>query len=233
MRRFGPSAACLLAAVLLAACGGLQPEDPGLALRQGAGAIANLKTVTATLKVTKGTISFQGFALVSATAAIRRPDMSDTTYTVRQQDVQIQLEVVILDGHVYLKTPFLNRFDELKPQQAASIPDLAKLFDPVSGLPAVIAASRNPKYVSAETVDGVDSYRVEATYTAEQIHGMLSQLASTGDVTADIWVGGSDHLIRKAVLTGKFGDNGGDSTVEVDLSGFNAPVNIASPARTG
>ena len=35
-----------------------------------------------------------------------------------------------------------------------------------------------------------------------------------------------------AVLTGKFGDNGTDSTVEVDLSGFNGPVNIASPART-
>ena len=59
--------------VLLTGCGGLQPEDPGLALKQGASAIAGLKTVTATLKVTKGTISFQGFALVSATAAIRRP----------------------------------------------------------------------------------------------------------------------------------------------------------------
>ena len=61
---------------------------------------------------------------------------------------------------------------------------------------------------------------------------MLAQLGSSGDVAAVIWVGGSDHYIRKAVLTGKFGDNGTDSTVEVDLSGFNGPVNIASPART-
>ena len=224
--------ASLVAAVaLLAGCGGLQPEDPGLALKQGASAIAGLKTVTATLKVTKGTISFQGFALVSATAAIRLPDVSDTVYLVRQQDLQIGLEVVIIDGHVFLKPPLL-RFEPLTATQAAEIPDLARLFDPQTGLPAVIPQGRNPKYLGAESIDNVDSHKVEATYTGDQVKGMLAQLSSQGDVDAVIWVGGSDHYIRKAVLTGKFGDNGADATVEVDLKGFNGSVTIASPGRT-
>ena len=47
---------------------------------------------------------------------------------------------------------------------------------------------------------------------AEQVKGMLAQLSSLSDVDAVIWVGGSDHYIRKAVLTGKFGDNGGEAT---------------------
>jgi len=64
------------------------------------------------------------------------------------------------------------------------------------------------------------------------VTGMLAQLASQGDVDAVIWVGGSDHYIRKAVLTGKFGDNGSQATVEVDLKGFNGSVTIASPGRT-
>ena len=224
--------ASLVAAVaLLAGCGGLQPEDRGLALKQGASAIAGLKTVTATLKVTKGTISFQGFALVSATAAIRLPDVSDTVYLVRQQDLQIGLEVVIIDGHVFLKPPLL-RFEPLTASQAADIPDLARLFDPQTGLPAVIPQGRNPKYLGAESIDNVDSHKVEATYTGDQVKGMLAQLSSQGDVDAVIWVGGSDHYIRKAVLTGKFGDNGADATVEVDLKGFNGSVTIASPGRT-
>ena len=224
--------ASLVAAVaLLAGCGGLQPEDPGLALKQGASAIAGLKSVAATLKVTKGTISFQGFALVSATAAIRLPDVSDTVYLVRQQDLQIGLEVVIIDGHVFLKPPLL-RFEPLTATQAAEIPDLARLFDPQTGLPAVIPEGRNPKYLGAESIDNVDSHKVEATYTGDQVKGMLAQLSSQGDVDAVIWVGGSDHYIRKAVLTGKFGDNGADATVEVDLKGFNGSVTIASPGRT-
>jgi hypothetical protein len=231
MTRLVPQAACLLAIALVAACG-LQSEDPALALRQGGQATASLKTVTATVKVTKGTITFQGFALVSATAAVRLPDASDTTYTVRDKDVQIGFEVVILGGHTFFKPPFL-RFTELTPNQAAQIPDLAKLFDPTKGLAAVIPAGRNPQYQAADQVDGVDSHRVSATYSGEQITGLLPQLSSQGDVNAVIWVGGSDHYIRKAVLSGKFGDNGTDSTVEVDLSGFNGGVTIASPARQG
>ena len=152
-------------------------------------------------------------------------------YLVRQQDLQIGLEVVIIDGRVFLKPPLL-RFEPLTATQAADIPDLARLFDPQTGLPAVIPQGRNPKYLGAETIDSVDSHKVEATYTGEQVKGMLAQLSSQGDVDAVIWVGGSDHYIRKAVLTGKFGENGADATVEVDLKGFNGSVTIASPGRT-
>ena len=231
MTRLARSAACLVGAVLIAACG-LQPEDPGLALRQGAAATATLKTVTAAIKVTTGTITFQGFKLISATAKVRVPDESDTTYTVRQQDLQISFEVVILGGRVFFKAPLLA-FSELTPAQASGIPNLAGLFNRTTGLPAVIPAGRNPQYLGAEAVDGVDSHKVSVIYTAEQINGLLPELSSKSDVTADIWVGGSDHFIRKAVLGGKFGDNNTDNVVEVDLSGFNAPVTITSPARLG
>jgi hypothetical protein len=219
------------AVAVLAACGGLQSEDPGLVLRQGGAAMATLKTVEAGLKVSKGTISFQGFKLVSADAAVRLPDESDTTYLVRQQDLQIGLEVVILGGHYYLKPPLLT-FTELTPQQAAGIPNLALLFDPAHGLPAVIPDGQNPQYLGTETIDGVDCYKVSAIYSAAQINELLPQLASQGAVTADIWVDGSDHFIRKAVLGGNFGDNGAASEVEVDLSNFNGTVHIASPGRT-
>ena len=191
--------------------------------------MANLKSVSSSLKFTKGTVSFRGFALVAAKAALRLPSDSDTTYTVRQQDVQIALEVIIAGGHVYLHLPF-SGYNELTGVDAADIPDLAKLFDAKTGLPAVIPAGRNPKYMAVEQVGGVDSHKVTATYSASQIHGMLPQLNSSGEVDATIWIGGSDHLIRKAVLSGAFGDNGTASSVEVDLSGFNGAVAISSPA---
>ncbi len=190
--------------------------------------MALLKTVHANLKFTKGTVTFRGFALVSAKAAVRLPGDSDATYTVRQQDVQIALEVIIAGGHVYLHLPF-SGYNELTGADAADIPDLAKLFDSKTGLPAVIPAGRNPKNVGAEKVDGVDSNKVEATYDAGQIRSMLPQLNSSGDVDAVFWIGGSDHLIRKAVLSGLFGDNGTPSSVEVDLSGFNGTVTIPTP----
>jgi LppX_LprAFG lipoprotein len=219
----------LVALALVAACGGSQPPvDPTATLRDAAAAMAKLNTVNAQLKFTKGAISFQGFTLVSAKTSVRLPGDSDTIYTVKEQDLAISLEVVIADGHVYLHLPF-STYQEMTGSQAAAIPDLAKLFDPTSGLPAVIPAGRNLSDAGADKVDGVDVQKINATYSADQLNSMFAQLSSTVDVKAVVWVGVSDHLIRKAQLDGAFGDGGKEAAVEVDISGFNTAVNITPP----
>jgi Protein of unknown function (DUF1396). len=217
-----------MVSVALTACGGLQAEDPGQILRDAGAAMAKISTVSATLKFTQGSVSFQGYVLTGATAAVRLPADSDTTYKVKYQDLLIGLQVVITGGHVYLRPPF-SSFTEVTGATAAAIPDLAKLFDVQTGLPAMIPAGNNPTYIGTEKVADVDSHKVSATYSAAQIAKLLPQLSSSGDVAATIWVGGSDHLIRKAVLSGPFGDGGTASSVEIDLSAFNAAVAIASP----
>ena len=219
----------VLAMMLVFACGGSQqPVDPALTLRDAATAMAKLNTVRADLNFTKGAISFQGFTLVGAKTSVRLPGDSDTIYTVKQQDLAISLEVVIAGGRVYLHLPF-STYQELQGSQAAAIPDLAKLFDPATGLPAIIPAGRNLSYAGADKVDGVDVQKINATYSADQLHSMFAQLTSSVDVKAVVWVGASDHLIRRAQLDGAFGDGGKEAAVEVDISGFNAAVNITPP----
>ncbi len=222
--------AAVCSALLLASCGGGQQQsvDPAKTLRDTATAMAALKTVSADLKFTKGAITFQGFTLAAAKASVRLPGDSDTTYTVKQQDLAISLEVVITGGHVYLHLPF-SSYQELTGTQAAAIPDAAKLFDPANGLPAMIPAGRNLKYAGATKVGSTDTYEVDATYSADQLHSLLAQLSSSGDVHAQVWVGTTDHLIRKAVIDGPFGDGGKEASVEVDISAFNAAVNISAP----
>ena len=147
--------------------------DPAQALRDGAAAMAKLNTVTATLKFTKGAVTFQGFTLAGAKTSVRLPGDSDTTYTVKEQDLSLSIEVVITGGHVFVHVPF-STFQEVTGPDAAAIPDLAKLFDPATGLPAVIPAGDAPPNTSASTqAGGVSSYRVSATYTADQVHAML------------------------------------------------------------
>lgn len=190
--------------------------------------MAGLKTVSANLKFSQGNISFQGYVLVGAKANVRLPADSDTVYTVRYQDLLIGLQVVITGGHVYLRPP-LSGFTEVTGASVPDIPDAARLFDLKSGLPALIPAGKNPRYIAVDKVGDVECHKIAVTYTAAQVAGLLPQLKASGDVAATIWVGGSDHLIRKAVLDGPFGDNGAASSVEVNMSGFNAAVAIASP----
>ena len=215
-------------AFVLSACGGGEQVDAAKVLRDGAGAMAKLKTVSATLKLTKGSVTLQGFTLVSAKTSVRLPADSDTIYTVKQQGVTIGLEVVIAGGHVYLHVPFSN-LQEVTGPEAEAFPDMAKLFDSTTGLPAVIPTGLNPKYVSTDQVGGASAYQVSTSYTPEQIRGLLAQLNSTGPVGARVWVDTSNHLIRKAVLTGAFGDGGLAAAVQVDITGFDAAVTITSP----
>lgn len=215
-------------ALLLAGCGGESPPDAAKVLHDGAAAMAQLKTVSATLKFTKGTVSFQGFALVSARTSVQLPADSDTIYTVKEQDISISLEVIISGGHVYLHVPF-STFREVTGPDANAVPDMAKLFDPSTGLPAIIPAGTKPTYISTDQVDGHSAYQISTSYAPDQVHGLLAQLNSSGPVEARIWVDTSDHLIRKAVLDGAFGDGGKEASVEVDMTGFNAAVNINSP----
>lgn len=191
--------------------------------------MAQLKTLSATLKMTKGTVSLQGFALVGARTAVRLPSDSDTTYTVKEQDISFSLEVVITGGHVYVHLP-LSTLQEATAAEAAVFPDMARLFDTRTGLPAVIPAGSSPRYVSTDQVGGQSAYQVATTYSPDQIRGLLSQLNSSGPVAARVWVGISDHEIRRAVLDGAFGDNGKEAAVEVDITGFDAPVAITSPS---
>lgn len=191
--------------------------------------MAQVKTATATVKLAKGIITLQGFTLVSAKTAVRLPADSDTTYTVKEQDVSFAIEVVITGGHVYLHVPF-SPFQELTSTQAAALPDMAKLFDPATGLPAMIPAGSNPRYVATDQVDGNGAYQVSTSYTPEQVHSLLATLSSSGPVAAKVWVDVNDHLIHKAVLDGAFGDGGTEAAVEVDISGFNGAVAITSPS---
>ena len=220
----------VLVVMLVASCGGSQPPvDPARTLRVAAAAMGKLNTVSADLKFTKGAITFQGFTLVRAKTSVRLPSDSDTTYTVKQQDLAIGLEVIIAGGKVYLHLPF-STYQVLNGSQAAAIPDLAKLFDPATGLPAIIPAGRNLSYSGTDKVGGGDTQKIDATYTGDQLHSMFAQLSSSVDIKAQIWVGASDNLIRKAVLDGAFGDGGKEAAVEVDISGFNAAVNISPPS---
>ncbi|HVH62794.1 MAG TPA: LppX_LprAFG lipoprotein [Candidatus Dormibacteraeota bacterium] len=215
--------------LILGACSGQSSVDAGKALHDGAAAMGRLKTISATLKFTKGAITFQGFTLVSARTAVQLPSDSDTTYTVKEQDVSISIEVVISGGHVYVHVPF-STLREVTGADAQALPDLAKLFDASTGLPAVIPSGTKPTYISTDQVDGASAYQIGTSYTSDQVRGLLAQLNSNGPVNARIWVDASDHLIHKAVLDGAFGDGGKEASVEVDMSGFNAPVNITSPS---
>jgi hypothetical protein len=213
--------------LLVVACsaGGASP-DPTRVLAQAGQAMAGLKTVSADIRFGPG-VEVQGLTLASATSKIRLPGDSDTVFKVRQGDYLVDLRVVTTEGRVYLRLPF-SAFVELPPDRAAGIPDPSRLMDRSSGLPALLPEGRSARYVRLQQVSGTSCDEVTAAYTGSQLGRMIGRPVA-GEVQATIWAGRSDHLVRKALISGSLGNADRQSQIEVDLHGFNQPVDVAAP----
>ncbi len=195
-------------------------------LRQAGQSMSSLHSVSVDVKFGPG-VELQGLTLSSASSKIQLPGGSDTVFKVKQGDFLVDLRVVTTPGHVFVRLPF-SRFTELSPDQAKEVPDLAQLFDGRSGLPAVLAAGQDPKYLGTEQVAGVDCDKVITTFAADQVASLLNAKPA-GDVKATIWAGRSDHLVRQVTLKGPLLEAGKDVQANVDFHDFNQPVAIATP----
>lgn len=227
MRVFARSSA-LLAGLLLACSGpGAASPDPVTVLRQSGEALAGLHSVSADVKFGPG-IVVDELTLSSASSKIQLPGESDTVFKVKQGDFLVDLRVVTTNGHVFVRLPF-SRFTEVPADQASQIPDVSKILDQRSGLPALLASGKDPRYLGTEQVNGIDCDKVSATYTAAQIGDLLGGLKPGGDVKATMWSGRSDHYTRRMILSGPLLQGSKDVQVQVDLHDFNQPVTITQP----
>src|SRR5215471_5404606 len=230
MREIARIGALLLAGLVLACSGPASTSpNPTTVLRQAGQAMGSLHSVAADVKFGAG-IEVGGLTLSSATTKVQVPGQSDTTIKVKQGDFLVDLRVVTTGGHIYLRLPF-SQFTEVTPEQAKELPDLSKLFDPKSGLPAALPSGTNTRYLGSEQIAGVDTDKISTTYSADQVSQLLGGVVKpAGDVQATIWVGRSDHYVRRVNLNGPLLEAGKSVQVAVDLHDFNQPVTIATPS---
>lgn len=215
---------------------GQASTDPAAALRQAGPALAALHSVAVDLKFGPGA-EFQGITLVSASSQLQLPDASQTTIKAQQsKDSLIELKVITLGQDVYLQAPFVG-FTQLTGSEAAAVPQLSRLFDASSGLPALLPRGKSPTLDGSASVDGVDCWQVHTVYTPEAVAAAVPPLKPSGSVTATLWVGKSDHRLRKAHLAGPLysssaagSSSSSSSTLDVHLHDFNASFQIARPS---
>ena len=221
--------ASALLAVAVTACSSPSSGTPDASalLRKSASAMSSVHTLAADVKFGPGLV-YEGFTLSSAQTQVALPSSSDTTLKVRQQDFLVDVRVVTTAGHVWVKVPF-GKFSELTPAQAGEVPDLAAMFDPQRGLPALLASGRNPKYGGTEKVGATDCDKVTATYGADQVGSLVPGVKPAGDVQATLWMGRSDHRLYRVLLTGPLTSSGQSTSVDVTIHDYDAPVTIAQP----
>lgn len=154
--------------------------------------------------------------------AAKRPDQLDANLSATIGGLTINTEVIATAGHLYYQNPMTQKWEEATkrgtpaahPQSGASLYQM--ILDTAASLTEVTA---NPS-----TLDGVpvDEYHIVpdlAKLFAQlengkapknpQASSAIAQLLQNASVTADVWTGSADHLVRRATY---------DANLTADLS---------------
>ena len=218
----------LVLVVALVGCGSTGSFDAHQVLQAASDTTAALKSVQLDLKFGPG-FTVQGVELVSATGKFRAPSDSDIVAKAKSGGGFLEPELLTTGGKIYFKAIQLLAFQELTADQALQYPDVARLLDKNHGLAPAIARGRNAKLDAAEPVDGVDCYKVEATYGPNEMNQALAPLHLTDDIHATLWVAKGDHLVRRLRFEGHLFTADQTTFAEVHLHDHNGPVDIPSP----
>ena len=218
----------LVLVVALVGCGSTGSFDAHQVLQAASDTTAALKSVQLDLKFGPG-FTVQGVELVSATGKFRAPSDSDIVAKAKSGGGFLEPELLTTGGKIYFKAIQLLAFQELTADQALQYPDVARLLDKNHGLAPGIAKGRNAKLDAAEPVDGVDCYKVEATYGPDELNQALAPLHLSDDIHATLWVAKGDHLVRRLRFEGHLFSVDQTTFAEVHLHDHNGPVDIPSP----
>ena len=218
----------LVLVVALVGCGSTGSFDAHQVLQAASDTTAALKSVQLDLKFGPG-FTVQGVELVSATGKFRAPSDSDIVAKAKSGGGFLEPELLTTGGKIYFKAIQLLAFQELTADQALQYPDVARLLDKNHGLAPAIARGRNAKLDAAEQVDGVDCYKVEATYGPDELNQALAPLHLSDDIHATLWVAKGDHLVRRLRFEGHLFSVDQTTFAEVHLHDHNGPVDIPSP----
>jgi hypothetical protein len=218
----------LVLVMALVGCGSTGSFDAHQVLQAASDTTAALKSVQLDLKFGPG-FTVQGVELVSATGKFRAPSDSDIVAKAKSGGGFLEPELLTTGGKIYFKAIQLLAFQELTADQALQYPDVARLLDKNHGLAPGIAKGRNAKLDAAEQVDGVDCYKVEATYGPDELNQALAPLHLSDDIHATLWVAKGDHLVRRLRFEGHLFSVDQTTFAEVHLHDHNGPVDIPSP----
>lgn len=206
---------------LITACGGQSSSD----LPEGAGLLADSATAMRTVTSARVGIDVEGelpgVPIKSAQGQLTSDGSASGTASLDMGRQLFEVTFVIIGEDLYLRGP-TGGFQKLSTSSAFLVYDPTVILDPDRGVAAVLAGGTGATTEAREQVEGVDSYRVQATFPGQTL-GSLAP-GSTQDSTGQVWIATEGSRLVQTRFPLADG-----ATVTVRFSDYDAPAEITPP----
>lgn len=224
MRLVAPFAAVIMSLIiaLVTACGGSTGQATNLP--QGATLLADSAKAMRTVNTTRFAFDVQGdtpgVQLRSAEGQLTRDGSATGTAKVDEGRQLLELQFTIIGQDLYLRPP-TGPVQKLPLSFAGTVYDPSIILNPDRGIAAALASGKDATTQEREQVDGVDTYRVQATFPAQPLGTFVPGLAT--DKPSEVWIAAEGSRLIKA----QFPTTSGGITAH--FSNYDAPAQITPP----
>lgn len=221
-------AAGLLAALLVAGCGGGK-KGQQLSVAQIVDRTAQktgaVKSFHFLFKVEHPARSTSGLSLTFADGDVIVPDKLKADVAGTLSGVSLRSQIVFVGPKQFLKDPFSGTWRTLETKTSP-----VAFFDPARGVLAVIEGSTQLALAGSKKVGGVDAYDLRGKVPARDLTAILGNRPSDRLANVELLVGKSDLLLRRVRLEGPVSaGEPANITRIVEVSKFNENVTIKAP----
>ena len=187
----------------LVGCGGdeaevapvVTPDAPAL-LRSAAERVERLRSFHFLLEHEHGgTEIVRGIQMTRAEGDLVLPDKMKADIQGNLGRLNLKVGIVILGAEAWIQNPLSGRWERERIS-------LADIFNPATGVPAVMRKARDPRITGREDMAGVAVYRIEANVDSADLREFVSGAPPGRSVPAVVWIGVTDPLVHRVDLLG-------------------------------
>ena len=212
-----------VAAALAAGCTGERDNgddaplpDADTLLTSAADEMAGVETVR--LRISADT-EVADLPVREADAVVTRSGDAEGSAQIEQLGQVLELNFVMAGDTFYYQ--LIGPWLELSRDEAAQYYDPSAILDPERGVASLLRNAEQAEVRGTGSVGDTDTYEVAASFAAADLAVLLPGVPERVDGT--VWIGQERPLLHRAA----FALDGG--TVTVELSDFDAPVQISAP----
>lgn len=229
IRRLSTLLPLTLVALVLAACGGgdldvdtSEVDVPAL-LTSAADRMDEVSSFRFDLEHDNGTATIvRGLQMVRAEGDVEGADRMRLLVEAKAGPLNANIEMIVLPDEGWLTNPLTGRWER-------ETIDVAAFFDPAEGVTGLMRSLEGGEITGAETVGGVDSYRVEASIASE-LMTLFGDARAGETIRLKAWIGIDDPLVHRVEAVGGIVSGEPDNLVRrLALTDFGQTFDIQAP----
>lgn len=164
-----------------------------------------------------------GLMMTGAKGAVAGPNRLSIEADVSAGPLNATVKIIVLPDQSWVTNPLTGRWQKQDVQ-------IAPFFDPAAGVPGLMRSVTNPKVTGTASIDGHQTYVVEAVVDSGALSLFSAGAPSGRKLQARAWIGVDDPLVYRIEVVGGISASEPSNLVRtLTLSDLGAAIDIQPP----